>query len=147
MHLSKFTDYAFRVLMFLAHHQDELRTIPQLAESLQVSQNHLVKVVHFMAKQGWLITARGKGGGIRISSLILSMAVGEVIRTLQGNPRLIDCNSPACILKPHCHLKSVLDHALEHFYQYLNQYSVSECIGSQKVIKGILCGNTTADGY
>lgn len=135
MQLSKFTDYAFRVLMYIAHHQEELHTIPHLAEKLYVSQNHLVKVVHFMAKQHWLITTRGKGGGIKVSSLVLSMPVGEVIRTLQGDPKLVNCNSPACVLKPSCQLKSILHDALEQFYQYLNQYTISECIGTNELIK------------
>lgn len=135
MQLSRFTDYAFRVLMYIAHHQEELHTIPHLAENLHVSQNHLVKVVHFMAKQHWLITTRGKGGGIKVSSLVLSMPVGEVIRTLQGDPKLVNCNSPACVLKPSCQLKSILHDALEQFYQYLNQYTISECIGSNELIK------------
>ncbi len=135
MQLSKFTDYAFRVLMYIARHQEELHTIPHLAEKLHVSQNHLVKVVHFMAKQHWLITTRGKGGGIRVSSLVLSMPVGEVIRTLQGDPKLVNCSSPACVLKPCCQLKSILHDALEQFYQYLNQYTISECIGSNELIK------------
>lgn len=137
MQLSKFTDYAFRVLMYIAHHQEELHTIPHLAEKLNVSQNHLVKVVHFMAKQHWLITTRGKGGGIKVSSLVLSMPVGEVVRTLQGDPKLVNCNSPVCVLKPNCQLKSILHDALEQFYQYLNQYTISECIGSQALIKSI----------
>ena len=75
MQLSKFTDYAFRVLMYVSRHQDELHTIAGLAEKLNVSQNHLVKVVHFMAKQHWLITMRGKGGGIKVSAAAL--AIGD----------------------------------------------------------------------
>lgn len=144
MHLSKFTDYAFRVLMYLAHHQREIHTIPHLAESLNVSQNHLMKVVYFMAQQGWLITTRGKGGGIKISMLILSMPVGEIIRTLQGNPKLVDCNSPECILQQHCHFKHLLDNALEQFYQYLNQYTISECIDAQELIKAITVKTQTS---
>ncbi|AUI66318.1 MULTISPECIES: Rrf2 family transcriptional regulator [Glaesserella] len=141
MQLSKFTDYAFRVLMYIVHHQDALHTIPQLAEQLHVSQNHLVKVVHFMAKQHWLITTRGKGGGIRVSSLVLSMPVGEVIRTLQGDPKLVDCNTPVCILKADCHLKNLLDEALEQFYQTLNQYTISQCIGAKHAISLISVKN------
>lgn len=134
MQLSKFTDYAFRVLMYIAHHQEELHTIPHLAENLHVSQNHLVKVVHFMAKQHWLITTRGKGGGIKVSSLVLSMPIGEVIRTLQGDPKLVNCNSPMCVLKPHCRLKNLLDEALETFYHSLNQYTIAQCINSTDLI-------------
>ena len=41
-------------------------TIAELAQALQVSENHLMKIVR-MAKQQWIITARGRGGGIRLN--------------------------------------------------------------------------------
>lgn len=135
MQLSKFTDYAFRVLMYVSRHQDELHTIAGLAEKLNVSQNHLVKVVHFMAKQHWLITMRGKGGGIKVTAVALAMPVGEVIRTLQGNPQLVSCDAPVCILKSGCRLKSLLDEALEQFYQSLNRHTIAECVGSAQPIE------------
>ncbi|WP_373684642.1 hypothetical protein [Ramlibacter montanisoli] len=35
-----------------------------MATAFDVSENHLVKVVHFLGKQGWLANVRGKGGGL-----------------------------------------------------------------------------------
>ena len=72
MQLNKFTDYALRILMYISRPRDLPYTISEIAEDLQVSQNHLVKIVHFMGKQGWLITSRGKGGGIRLNQEILN---------------------------------------------------------------------------
>ena len=65
MQLNKFTDYALRILMYISRPRESAYTIAEIAADLQVSQNHLVKVVHFMGKQNWLITTRGKGGGLR----------------------------------------------------------------------------------
>ena len=31
-------------------------TIADIAKDLHVSQNHLVKIVHFMGKQQWIVT-------------------------------------------------------------------------------------------
>ncbi|MFZ7277568.1 RrF2 family transcriptional regulator [Avibacterium endocarditidis] len=71
MQINKFTDYGFRVLIYLARQQECTHTIASLAKQLHLSQNHLVKIVHFMAKQQWLITSRGKGGGIRLAESTL----------------------------------------------------------------------------
>ncbi|PWF33013.1 transcriptional regulator, partial [Yersinia pestis] len=49
MQLNKFTDYALRILMYVAQPRDLPYTIAELAERLQVSQNHAMKIVHFMA--------------------------------------------------------------------------------------------------
>lgn len=63
MQLNKFSDYALRVLMYVSRTRDVPYTIAEIAENLVVSENHLVKVVHFMAKQNWIMTTRGKRGG------------------------------------------------------------------------------------
>ena len=61
MQLNKFTDYALRSLMYISRPRNTPYTIAEIAVDLQISHNHLVKIVHFMGKQGWLITLRGKG--------------------------------------------------------------------------------------
>ena len=59
MQLNKFTDYALRILMYIAQPKEMPYTIAELANELQVSENHAMKIVHFMAKQDWLITTTG----------------------------------------------------------------------------------------
>ena len=49
MQLNRFTDLGIRVLMYLSSTDAPSVTIARLAQELQVSKNHLVKVVHFMA--------------------------------------------------------------------------------------------------
>ncbi|OOF69565.1 RrF2 family transcriptional regulator [Rodentibacter caecimuris] len=126
MQLTKFTDYGLRILLYISPQRDEVYTIAELAEKLRVSQNHLVKIVHFMAKQQWLITTRGKGGGIRLAPNTLNFPLGEIIRTLQSSPHIINCDEPACVLRSQCRLKGVLDIALEQFYASLNQHRFGE---------------------
>ncbi|MFZ7223624.1 RrF2 family transcriptional regulator [Avibacterium avium] len=125
MQINKFTDYGFRVLIYLARQQECTHTIASLAKQLHLSQNHLVKIVHFMAKQQWLITSRGKGGGIRLAESTLGLPLGEVLRTLQGDVQIVNCLSPQCTLHPQCQLKHLLDNALAQFYQSLNQYNLA----------------------
>ena len=130
MQLNKFTDYALRIVMYISPPRDVPYTIAELAENLQVSQNHLVKVVHFMAKNEWIITSRGKGGGIRLNPDALSAQLGEMVKILQGNQEIIDCNSPPCVLRKHCDLKGVLDQAMQQFYNHLNQYRLADVVQS-----------------
>lgn len=128
MQLSKFTDYALRVLMYISRPRELPYTIAEIAKDLHVSQNHLVKIVHFMGKQNWIVTSRGKGGGIRLKPETLFLQVGEIVRTLQGEQPIVECQNPPCVLLSHCGLKGILNHAVENFYQTLNQHTLAEVV-------------------
>ena len=130
MQLNKFTDYALRILMYIAQPRDIPYTIAEIANDLHVSQNHLVKIVHFMSKQNWLITTRGKGGGIRLNPQIMSFKLGQIVRILQGNQQIVECNTPPCVLRKNCGLKGILDQALEQFYVSLDQYTLHDVLNT-----------------
>lgn len=130
MQLNKFTDYALRILMYISSPKDVPYTIAEIAQDLNVSQNHLVKIVHFMGKQDWLITTRGKGGGLRLNPAILEFRLGYIVRILQGDAQIVECNTPPCVLHPRCGLKGILDQAVEQFYQSLDQYTVADVLNT-----------------
>lgn len=130
MQLNKFTDYALRILLSIARPRDTPYTIAEIAQKLQVSQNHLVKIVHFMAKQDWLVTSRGKGGGLRLNPQALELKLGQVVRILQGDQQIVECHNPPCVLRSHCGLKGILDHAQLAFYRDLDQYSLGQVLNA-----------------
>lgn len=126
MQLNKFTDYALRILMYVAQPRELPYTIAELATQLQVSENHVMKIVHFMAKQDWLVTTRGKGGGIRLHPETLKLTLGHIVRILQKDAQIVECNTPPCVLRKHCGLKGILAQAMEQFYQHLDQFTLSD---------------------
>ncbi|NHC03856.1 Rrf2 family transcriptional regulator [Acinetobacter sp. 187] len=128
MQLNKFSDYALRVLMLVSQPREQPYTIAEISEQLHVSQNHLVKIVHFMAKQEWLMTTRGKGGGIRLNPKALDAKVGQVLRILEGDQNIVECNTPPCVLRSNCGLKGLLNQAVQQFYQSLDQYTLRDVL-------------------
>lgn len=141
MQLNRFTDLGIRVLLLLSSKPEETLTICQLADTLQVSKNHLMKVVHFLSKQEWLITVRGRNGGVKLALPLDQYLLGETIKTLEMHTskekRLINCHEPPCVLLPSCMLGGVLENALQRFYQELDRYTLSDIIGIPiaKIIK------------
>lgn len=132
MQLNKFTDYALRILMYVAQPRDLPYTIAELAERLQISQNHAMKIAYFMAKQDWLITSRGKGGGIRLNPAALKVQLGQIVRILQRDNQIVECNDPPCVLRTNCGLKGILDQAVEQFYTSLDQHILGDVVEPTK---------------
>ena len=133
MQLNRFTDLGLRVLIYLTQPARSTPfTISEMAEELMVSHNHLVKVVHFMGKQGWVQTTRGKGGGISLARPASEYRMGEAIKMLEKNTQnqnqLVDCHKTPCTLINICILKPALDQALQVFFDYLDQYTLADMI-------------------
>ncbi len=132
MQLTHFTDLGLRVLMYLGHQEPDAPpvTISEIADSFGVSRNHLVKVVHFMGKEGWITTARGKGGGMALAHAPKRYKLGEIIRVMEGKTELIDCAVPPCKLRGRCHLKHILDEAMAVFFKALDRHTLADALAS-----------------
>lgn len=129
MHLTQFTDMGLRVLMYLTQHQREsLVTIAELAEQFELSHNHLIKVVNQLVKLGWVESTRGRNGGLCLGVAAMQLRLGTMIRVLEDEERLIDCDKAACALNSSCRLQGVLAQGLEQFYQWLDQYTLADMV-------------------
>ena len=58
MRLTSYSDYALRMLMYLAVKQDRLATIAEIAASYDISENHLMKVAHQLGVGGYVADGR-----------------------------------------------------------------------------------------
>ena len=129
MQLTLHTDYALRVLVYLAQKKDELATISEIADFYHISRNHLVKVVHHLAIENFIHTTRGKHGGIRLARASELISIGEVVRRMEPNFDIVECFSASnqpCTISPICALKEVLYRAGNEFLALLDQYSVAD---------------------
>ena len=66
MQLTSYTDYSLRVLMYLGVKGKQLSSISEIAKQYNISRNHLVKVVHKLAQEGFVRSQRGRSGGITL---------------------------------------------------------------------------------
>jgi Rrf2 family protein len=91
MRLSAFTDYGLRALMRLSGAQVRLFTTDELAADLQISRNHLTKVVRDLSRAGYVRTQRGARGGLRLLRPPQSISLGEVVRFLERRHAIVEC--------------------------------------------------------
>lgn len=134
MRLTMMTDYALRLLMYVAQHPERLCTIAEVAQVHGISRAHLMKVTHQLGQSGWLETVRGKGGGIRLAHAPADINLGEVVRGIEPDFALVECytENNRCTLTGNCRLAFLLKGALLSFMKYLDGYTLADLLpGSQ----------------
>lgn len=129
MKLTLYTDYSLRVLLYLAYKEGEAATISELADFYKISRNHLVKVVHDLGKNGYILTARGKGGGMKLARLPEEIRISEVVKKTEPDLDLLECFNPStdqCAITRICNLKSILFEARANFMGVLEKYTLAD---------------------
>lgn len=128
MRITQFSDIGLRVLIYLSKADSDRApaTIAEIASQFNIAVNHLVKVVGHMARLGWIQATRGRKGGIRLAVAPAALGIGSVLRELEGDAELIDCNARQCRLSQDCRLRSALDEGLKAFYDALDRYTVAD---------------------
>ena len=141
MKLTAFTDYSLRVLIYLTADPTQRATIAGIASAFGISENHLVKVVHFLGKQGWIETLRGKGGGILLAMPAQAICVGDVVRETEGAAMPAECFAPDggdCAITASCRLKNVLGEAVKAFYAVLDDYTLADIAKNRRTLSKVL---------
>jgi Rrf2 family nitric oxide-sensitive transcriptional repressor len=141
MKLTTFTDYSLRVLIYLAVDTSRGATIAQIAAAFGISENHLVKVIHFLGRQGWINTVRGKGGGIQLAVPPEQINVGSVVRDTEGAALPAECFSEdggRCIITGCCRLKGVLGGAIKAFYDELDRHTLADLTRNRQALGKVL---------
>lgn len=147
MQLTRFTDYSLRMLIYLALNGDRLVTIAEIARSYEISQNHLMKIVHQLGSLGYLETVRGKGGGIRLARQPALINIGDVVRDTEEHMDIVECfrtEFQDCPLLPSCALKSILIDARKNFLATLDRYSLADLLPTGRAVVAFKARTTGA---
>ncbi len=131
MQLSKFSDYALRVLMHLAASPDQTISTRQLAELHDAKYNHLTKVTGWLVSEGYAIAMRGRGGGLRLARPPSEINLGQLIRSLEAERPLVECHASGggtCRLAPLCGVSAILVSAQDAFFDTLGQFSLQDAL-------------------
>ncbi len=142
MHLTNFSDYTLRTLMYLAVRPDS--TLPvritDIAQAYAISETHLTKVVNMLAQAGDVATLRGRNGGIRLARLPSEINLGTVIRRTEPDMALVECLSSdnACCLGPACRLRHTLQRALAAFMAVLDDVTLADLTVPSRDLRQLL---------
>lgn len=129
MQLNRQSDYALRILLFLALQPAyEQSTLDEISAKFVIVRNHLTKIVAQLAKLGYIHTLRGKGGGIKLTDKGRQENLYNVIAHFEPTFQPIDCYGLACPIAGACHLENILDEASSAYIQVLAKYQVADLV-------------------
>jgi Rrf2 family nitric oxide-sensitive transcriptional repressor len=127
MQLTKFSDYALRVLMYVHAAGDRRVTIEEMAASYRISRGHLMKVVNALTRAGYLTAVRGRSGGLTLARPADRIRLGEVVRCTEPGFALVEClgSGNLCTIAGCCRLPRALKQALAAFLDALDQHTLA----------------------
>lgn len=147
MRMSLQTDYALRMLIYLALRKEESSTVSEVAARYGLSHNHLLKVALHLKNLGLVKTTRGRSGGIRLACEPQQIGIGMLVRNMGNDFALVECmkaDGGACILTPACRLKTIICEALDAYLSVFDKYTLADLLINDNEL-GMILGLETKD--
>lgn len=140
MQLTQFTDYSLRALIYIALRKESC-TIQEITKAYAISNHHMVKIIHNLAKLGLIKTSRGKGGGILMATSPEAINLGEIVAKLEPHFDLVPCfnkEKANCCIVPACKLKGILYQAQVAFMDILQRYTLADVLHNPEELSVLL---------
>jgi len=139
MHVSRYTDYAYRILLYLA--VNEKRTsMAEISAYYGISHEHLRKVVHNLSKLEYIQTYTGKSGGMELKKQPEKINLAQIFIEFEGQAPIIDCLQSNCPLIPSCALSRVMVKAQNLFVKELKQHTLADLTHNKKMVSLLSIG-------
>lgn len=134
--LTKHSDYALRVLLYVGAAQGRQVSTDEIGAAYGISTHHLSKVVGRLGKHGLLAIKRGRGGGMELGRPAEEIRLGDVVMLTEPDFALVECleeDNQDCPLTGSCALVPPLIRARKAFVAVLNEYTLADALGSRNV--------------
>lgn len=141
MRMTQHTDYALRMLIYLASHPDRACTVSDVADAYRLSRNHLLKVALRLRRMGAITTTRGRSGGIRLARAPHEINLGELVRGTEEDFSLVECmqdQGGACLISPVCRAKGIFHEALQAYMAVLDRYTLADAVHDSRGMQQLL---------
>lgn len=128
MHLTKFSDYALRVLMIAAATGEKRLTIEETAAIFGISQGHLKKVVLTLTRAGLLRGIKGRSGGYVLAREPAEINLGAVLRVTETDFGVFECfhGGVTCPIASPCRLPGVGRKAIAAFLAAFDEVTLAD---------------------
>lgn len=147
MHLTKFSDYSLRVLIYLATMEAKKATAKTIADAYGISFHHVAKTCQWLGHEGYIEAERGRGGGISLAKLPSEINVGQLVAATEAGSELVECMKPSggdCCIAPACGLKLAIMEAEAAFMATLSNFTLESVISKRSGLRQLLANSELA---
>ena len=140
MQLSKHADYSFRTLMYLGVNRDKRVTVAEISKQYKISKNHMVKVIHKLALNGYIKSTSGKNGGIKLGKEPEKINLKDLFILMEPSLSMIECfdSGKICRISNVCRWKGIVQESTNLFLNNLSKYRLSDLLKEEKKLKSLL---------
>lgn len=141
MQISKFSDYALRILIHLATHEEGLMSTREIAEMQKLPFNHLAKISQWLTHEGYVASVRGRNGGMSLALPPEAISIGGLLRKSERGTPLVECmkeGGGCCVMTPACGLLPILNEAQEAFFAALDSRTLRDVLDGNRGMKSLI---------
>jgi Rrf2 family transcriptional regulator, nitric oxide-sensitive transcriptional repressor len=94
-----------------------------------------VRVVQSLDERGYLKVMSGRSGGVRLARDPKDIRLGDVVKGVEPNLRLVECfdaETNTCPIISACGLRAYLKDALQSFLAELNKHTLAELLAANR---------------
>ncbi|MFD1797970.1 Rrf2 family transcriptional regulator [Paracoccus aurantiacus] len=139
MRLTAYTNYALRTLQLAALKEPDLVRIEEVVKIHGLKKPNIVKAVHELGREGYLVTKRGRGGGFQLARPATEIRVGDVVRLTEGDLDIVECFNPdtnTCPLIGVCRLSRAFQEATRAFMAVLDDLTIADIAANKGALMG-----------
>lgn len=104
MDFTKTTEYAFRILIYMAIDESHLYSVDEIFNKLQIPYRYLRKLMTNLTKSDFIVSIQGKNGGYKISKRLENVSLLDIITIVDPEYLSGKCffGFENCTLQPVC---------------------------------------------
>ena len=149
MHLTQYTDFGLRLLVYLASNPEETPSVAKVSAAFGVSDHHMAAIAKRLVVEGVLVARRGRGGGVRLAKAPEDLRLGALVTLLERSMSLVECFDPetnTCPLAGGCLLEVALLDARAAFLAALDAHTLADVVVNRTKLVRLLRKAPAAGG-
>lgn len=128
--ITRDTDYAARVLCYMAQKRDKMISATELVNALKMPRPFTRKILQKLHKGGVLKAYKGKGGGFKLKQMPDKIRIVDLVKIFQGSTQLQHClfKKKLCARRDTCVLRHKIKNIEEMIINKLANITIDKLI-------------------